>query len=184
MHESFRHLNVLTVHSLVDSEEKCISLFQDLGLIPRREDSPPDCPNCGKNMVAHSTPRYVLNFRYVCTMRKSRENRCSKVLNPLENTFFEGVRISFRDVLVLLVYFVRKDRVTHVLKEINEWRRLNNQKTMGKQTVADFFSFFKEVAEIWASNSRVLLGGKDKVVELDETFLTKRKYKKGIFFWM
>ncbi|GIY01649.1 hypothetical protein CDAR_117761 [Caerostris darwini] len=41
------------------------------------------------------------------------------------------------------------------------------------------FSYFREIAEVFASHHSKQLGGPGKTILLDETFLTKRKYNRG-----
>ncbi|GIY47230.1 hypothetical protein CEXT_21851 [Caerostris extrusa] len=48
-----------------------------------------------------------------------------------------------------------------------------------RESVGDYYSYFREIAEVFASHHSKQLGGPGKTILLDETFLTKRKYNRG-----
>ncbi|RWS20479.1 hypothetical protein B4U80_03076 [Leptotrombidium deliense] len=50
---------------------------------------------------------------------------------------------------------------------------------LSTRTVVNWYSMCREVCEIVMSNEDHQIGGPDMTVEVDETFLTKRKYNKG-----
>ena len=64
------------------------------------------------------------------------------------------------------------------MKEIKEWR-VGGEAGIGKQTITDWYSMCREVCEIVSSHHSKQLGGAGAHVEMDETFLTTRKYNRG-----
>lgn len=64
-----------------------------------------------------------------------------------------------------------------ICQEIGRWQL--GERGIGKQTIHDWYSMCREVCEIIASHHSRKLGGPGMHVELDETFLTNRKYGKG-----
>ncbi|GFT59473.1 DDE_Tnp_IS1595 domain-containing protein [Nephila pilipes] len=70
-------------------------------------------------------------------------------------------------------------QVSLVLEHLNLFRNRRGQPQMSWATIVDFYSRMREVTEIVASHHDKLLGGPDKTILLDETFLTKRKYNRG-----
>jgi len=69
--------------------------------------------------------------------------------------------------------------VTLTHEHLNERRKQLGKKSISEHTVVDYYYLCREVAEVIASNQPNLLGGEGKTIELDETFITKRKYNRG-----
>ncbi|GBN20246.1 hypothetical protein AVEN_45348-1 [Araneus ventricosus] len=111
-----------------------------------------------------------LGWISVCTNRH--KTKCSSSISPLTNTFFVNVKLSFRDVLITMYLFVKK------ITEAFDLRVHLNEQSMCPTTLGDMFSFYREIAEVFSSNNSKKLGGQGKTILLDETFLTKRKYRR------
>ncbi|KAL7294055.1 hypothetical protein TKK_0012093 [Trichogramma kaykai] len=62
---------------------------------------------------------------------------------------------------------------------LQAWRNNRDGLKLSTSTVVDYYSYCREIAEVIASHSDILLGGRDKTVQVDETFLTNRKYHRG-----
>lgn len=77
--------------------------------------------------------------------------------------------------------FVTKMRVNDLYAHLLCWRKHNNADYLSKSTVIDYYSYCREVAEVITSHQDTLLGGAGKTVQVDETFLTTRKYHRGRF---
>ncbi|GIY53058.1 hypothetical protein CDAR_397241 [Caerostris darwini] len=56
------------------------------------------------------------------------------------------------------------------------WRQVRNEPTISSESVGDYYSYFREFAEVFASHHSKQLEG--KAILLYETFLTKRKYNR------
>lgn len=113
--------------------------------------------------------------------KKKGVKTCRKTINPCSGTFFEGemCKLPINDVLALIICFVIKIKVTDVTKNMSSWRRHKSIAEISNHTIVDYFSYFREITEIISSHSYNLFGGPGKTVQLDETFLTKRKYNRG-----
>lgn len=83
------------------------------------------------------------------------------------------------EVLAIIISFVAKTKVSELHQELLSWRRHNDDNELSRSTIIDYYSYCREVAEVVASNEEICLGGKGKTVQIDETFLTKRKYHCG-----
>lgn len=70
-------------------------------------------------------------------------------------------------------------KISDVFKNLQQSRLRKGGNSLSWNTVVDYFSYCREIAEVIASHSPVTLGGKNKTVQIDETFLTKRKYNRG-----
>ncbi|KMQ85287.1 hypothetical protein RF55_16241 [Lasius niger] len=70
-------------------------------------------------------------------------------------------------------------KVTEVIENLRSWRHQRGDDELSCETVVDYFSCCREIAEIISSHHVGMFGGKGKTVQIDETFLTKRKYHRG-----
>lgn len=106
---------------------------------------------------------------------------CRAVVNPCTGTFFDGTtcRIDISEVLAIILGFVSKMTATNVFRHLRQWRQNKKKSELSWSTVIDYFSYCREVAEVIVSHDQTILGGEGKTVQIDETFLTKRKYHRG-----
>ncbi|GBO29454.1 hypothetical protein AVEN_198955-1 [Araneus ventricosus] len=100
------------------TEECAIEIFTERGLLPKKEPVPlcPN-PNCGAKMKASMDRQRKLGWIWVCTNRH--KTKCSSSISPLTNTFFENVKLSFRDVLRTMYLFVKKTKISEALEDIH-----------------------------------------------------------------
>lgn len=140
-----QNLTMFTWNALLDEEEKCISLLQDMELIPRKKDSPL-CPACGSPMAALSHSSYILKWRWMCKKRKDKNARCFKSVSPLQNTFFEHNKLPFRDVLAIIFGFIMKVSGLQLHREITTWRIQHRQERgINHNTVCFHYHRFKRI---------------------------------------
>ncbi len=52
VHPRIRGLNLFNMGQVIGDPEQALSLAEDIGLVPRRSDLPPSCPDCKADMVA------------------------------------------------------------------------------------------------------------------------------------
>lgn len=184
MHPSLMQFSSHTKMDILQSEDVCKSFLEYYRIIPRRSDPCPKCERCNSPTLSLSHPGYKIGWIWRCSKRKDKTNRCTASINPLKNTFFENVKILFQDVVSLIFFFVDKHPVMKSCEDISNWRLKQNLKKLSNKTACDFFSLFREVAEIISSHSSSQFGGPDKTIELDETFLSKRKYNRGMHIFV
>jgi sugar phosphate permease len=99
--------------------------------------------------------------------------------NPVNKTFFENAHLAVREILAVVFAFVLDMPIMCLFKHLNFWRRSQGLSDMSIRSLVDYYSFCREVCEVYASNHSKKLGGVGKTIELDETFITKRKYHRG-----
>ncbi|KAL7292208.1 hypothetical protein TKK_0014161 [Trichogramma kaykai] len=123
-----------------------------------------------------------LKWVWRCSLpRKGGIKSCRKIINLDYGTFFEVTvcRIEIRDALAIVICFVIQMPVTETYKHLEAWRRAREGMELSCNTVVDYYSYCREIAEVVASWSNVVLGCSGKPVQIDESFLTKRKYHRG-----
>lgn len=180
MHSSLNHLNVHTFTDICKSKELTISFLQDLGLVPKRSDPPPLCLSCNGSMSSVAHNRYTLGWKWMCRKRKKiGQDKCTRSVNSLKDTFFENVHLSINYVVLLLFHFVKDTPVTDAHTQVSSYKEKMEGEGISITTVVDFYYFCREVCEVFSSNYSSKFGGPGKTIELDETFLTVRKYGRG-----
>ncbi|GIX98342.1 DDE_Tnp_IS1595 domain-containing protein [Caerostris darwini] len=173
MHSALKNLHILDIGSL--SEETITDIFTQYGMLPKKEDAIPLCPKCGVETRVEVDKARRLNWNWRCKHKR----KCSGRVNPLANTIFEKILISFADVFVLMCFFVWRFPLVRALTIVNSYRARRGLKNMSTETIADYFSYFREVAEIIASHHSNLFGGHGKTILVNQTFLTERKVRRG-----
>ncbi len=58
-----RGLNLFNMGQVIGDPEQALSLAEDVGLVPRRSDPPPFCPDCKSNMIAVGCKDTKLKWR-------------------------------------------------------------------------------------------------------------------------
>lgn len=200
VHPLVAHLTIFTWTSLINDEAACISLLEDLSVIPKKNGPCPKCPKCASYMSARKENGLYLGWRWRCNKRNVYGgSRCSGAMNPAKNTFFEHSHMGICEILAIIVSFVIRIPINFLHEELNEWRKARNLRVLSKSTLVDYFCFCREITEVVSSHDYHMLGGPGNIVgflirfnnlyyifnitgctvEVDETFLTKRKYNRG-----
>lgn len=159
--------------------------LEEVKLIPSTTSTPPKC--CDLLTKVEKTKSTRLGWVWRCAScvsqkKKKRTNKvCRKTINPSQNTFFDGTvsRIAINDILAIIICFVLKMKVTELIQNLAAWRRSNDDWEISNSTISDYYSYCREITEVISSHSMLKLGGANKTVQIDETFLTKRKYNRG-----
>jgi transposase-like protein len=119
-----------------------------------------NCSNCGKDMTLNLNKKL-----YVC-----RNYKCRKTISPLNGTIFNKMKLPINIQLHLLHLFLGKVTGTYISSALN----------IDKNTVVKYKKIFRK----YIKNKQLItpdkkIGGKDKIVEMDESKIAKRKYHKG-----
>jgi len=166
---------------LLSSEEKAICFLREINLLPSRNSLSPKC--CGMDMFVENSD-IKLGWVWRCStkaMKKKGSKACRKTVNPGSGTFFDGhhCHISYKEILAIVISFVMDMKVSDDYENLCSWREREEKPTLSWSTVIDYYSYCREVAEVLASHSETVLGREGKAVQIDNTFLTKRKYNLG-----
>lgn len=183
IHEKLKNFSFFhSFHELTETNEKAIEFLEEVQLIPSKTSAPPIC--CNLPMVVESRLDKKLGWIWHCSSKGSKKkgsNQCRHIVNPSIGTFFDGVHchIDICEVLAIIICFVLKMEVSFVYEHLLQWRRHKKKSVLSWSTVIDYYSYCREIAEVIVSHADIRLGGENKTVQIDEIFLTKRKYHRG-----
>ncbi|KAI8063946.1 hypothetical protein BDF21DRAFT_427850 [Thamnidium elegans] len=109
-----------------------------------------------------------LNFKkklYVCKYYK-----CRKALSPLKGTIFNKLRLPLNIQLHILYLFLGKAPSSFISSSLQ----------IDKNTVSRYSKLFRKyIKDKQLIKPRNKIGGRNEIVEIDETKIAKRKYNKG-----
>lgn len=135
------------------------------------------CPKCQNKVNLHDS--YMFRCQKVVIVRgnkKVKRVRCQFKKSAFSGTFFSNAKITPGQVLELAYWFLLNENTQETIQQ---------QVNIAHTTLVDWFSFFREVCLHYCETNSEILGGDDKVVEIDEAKFGKRKYNKGrvVGFW-
>ena len=152
------------------------------GIVPFN-DPAPQCPRCGGPTQFTEKASTPFGWHYRCHQAASRMSRaetrkrksggtfrCTGSVSAANNTWVEGAK-NLHTAVSLLFCWLNRFRVTAAAQATNT----------GNTTAVDHYSMCREICEVIMSNEILQrqFGGPGIEVEVDETFLTRRKYHKG-----
>lgn len=115
------------------------------------------------------TNLYVEDGKQWLCQRRIDGKRHRQVTSLRENSIFSGMKIGFTTFLTL-AYFWSKDYPANMAEyEINA----------SKPTVIQWYRIFREIVTNAIQMNPVMMGGENKVVEVDESKFGKRKFHRG-----
>ena len=149
-------ISIFDIGIRTETEEKSYEFAREIGLLPII-DFCNDCKIEAKEIKKNNS------FMFQCT-------KCFKRWSVFRNTMFFNSKTTLSNILRLLYCFSI---------------RMRNKETQGltgisNKTVSKWFGIFKTVCmEAYNCTHRKKIGGFKKTVEIDETYLFKRKSHKG-----
>ena len=129
----FDNLTVSTFKSKIKDEETAKRFCRIMNMIPTKELSPaPNCPIHHTPMTCQDDKHEKLGWRYRCEAETGRDAcgrkiRCKKSVSPLTNTFMNKTRITFQQMLLLILCFITELTnkqiaiEVHVTKKVVDW---------------------------------------------------------------
>lgn len=137
------------------NENACINFLLDNGVFYNSIE----CPKC-KDCLLPSND----NRRFRCQRANCGINRSRKI-----NTFFYGSKLLCCQIMHLGYLWLNKNTQIQSI----------NQTGHSSKIITKFYSHFRTLVSTMLDEDNTLIGGKDIVVEIDETKLGKRKYHRG-----
>ena len=139
MHPAFENLDILTFDQIIQTEGKCISVLEDIGLIPKKKDAPA-CPVCSGSMGAVDRKN---GWMWLCKIKT-----CSGSVNPLENTFFSDFDLPLKDIVLVVLLIIFKDNLQTIIKISNNFKKRKNESIVKDETYELIHNKCRKVCEI------------------------------------
>jgi len=116
--------------------------------------------------ICHNDTKLNLNKKlYVCKYYK-----CRKAISPLKETIFNKLRLPLNIQLHILYLFLGKAPPSFISSSLQ----------IDKNTVSNYNKLFRKyIKNKQLINPKNKIGGRNEIIEIDETKIAKRKYNKG-----
>lgn len=153
------------VRKVYKDDKQSLDFFRSHNVLP----SQVTCEKCGRECIyREDREQWRCTGSHVIPKTKKRR-LCNFAVSDYKGTFLERTHLKPWQVLCFINLWVRK-YFSH--------SQIRANIEISRQTAVDWRSFCSEVTEFWFSNQQPI-GGIDKVVEIDETLIVKRKYERG-----
>ncbi len=139
-----------------DNEYCTIKLCQLLRLIPNEQFK-----HCNEEMKRERKNNKI-GWLFRCRI-------CRITINPLNNTLFKSVNISFLDSLYL----------TFLFTEMMDLKTALRHTTHSRSTIVAWFKVLRAVCDVALDRDDIVIGGPGLHVEIDETHVSRNKYGRG-----
>jgi 16S rRNA G966 N2-methylase RsmD len=118
------------------------------------------------NKCEHETKLNLNKKLYVC-----RYYKCRKAISPLKGTIFNNLTLPLNTQLHILYLFLGKAPSSFIASSLQ----------ISKNTVSSYNKIFRKYLKNkqLLGNRNIKIGGRNKIVEIDESKIAKRKYNKG-----
>lgn len=146
---------------LLSDEELAIIFAQSKGLLP----------------ISVSCCGVSLSYTYRCTTKtngyyfRCTKDRCRKEVSIRKNSFFEGSSLRIGQILLLMFYYTKGETSIKSLKRKTQ--------ISGNTAIVGWLSNCREICGLCFIRNPVVLGGIDRIVEIDETLMVRRKGQHG-----
>ena len=163
------NINLHRLYSdVVCDRDHCINFLVSHGVIKNVYK----CPKCDSVLILNKNGKFRCDKRVYSGISKT-FTRCRVQTSGLQGTFFSQSKLTFCQVVTLSYHFL--------------WNRATQEEIaldvveLSVKTVADWFSFSREVIIDYVDRNSEAIGGPGKTVEIDEAKFGKRKYQRGRF---
>jgi len=149
---------------LFQDHDKGIKFLQDCGLLKRQML----CPTCGSDMHLWRCKTVLDEYRWGCGKGRRME-RCRATRSLRHGSWFTKSNLSLFEVLIM----------TYCILGKMPFENITQLYQFEGHTLCDWSQFCKEVLIEFIETNSEMVGGQDKVVEVDESKFGRRKYHRG-----
>lgn len=143
---------------IIDNDsKKSINWARQNGLLAKK------CICCEIEMKEKTTNDNIEKLRWKCS-------KCKKTKTIKFNSIFEKSKLSI-NLLIKLIYWWSKG--------LNAENTAKQLAIKSDNTIVNWFEVLRDFVSFYLSSNQTKLGGRNKIVEIDEMKLGKRKYHRG-----
>ena len=156
-------INLIKLYKCIDNFDSSYEFCCQYNLLPNSEVK--DCIECKTSKSVKVQKRRKNKNFPLCLVCSS----CKKEWSITNNTWFANAHLTISQSLRLIYFWLM-----NVTLEI-----ASSECEVDINTACDYFTFCREVCYVVTTNDFKPIGGPGHVIEIDETHLYTRKYKKG-----
>lgn len=195
MHGYLQNLCLMTLHLLVGNYDRLMEVLVHYGVLPPfREPAegwgegalyPNPLCTCveGTRMKCIKDKDRVLGWRYRCPNKYLAGVNCTRTMEPTHNTYVFATHTKIQVQIAVAAMEIMRVPIMTAMENINCWKRLpfpNDATSISTSTMVDYYNFVRDVGRVIMSNKPdQWLGQEGATIEVDETFVTRRKYHMG-----
>lgn len=153
------------IHHYLGNDSAAIEFFRQHRVLPRRID----CPSCNSACTLREDTN-IYRCRKILRQHRQRPKECGYSVSMYKNTFLDNCKLPPWKVLLY---------VNHFLTDLWSHKVIMENLNISLTTSIDWRSFCSEVCIHWLDNNQEQIGGPGISVEIDETVLVRRKYRRG-----
>ena len=147
--------------------DECIRWCRQYGLLASRMD----CPICNRQCNEQHLQSVVDGRIWRCMVK-----RCKKRISIRKGSFFEQSHLELWKIVGLSYLWVRSAGKSRGVSMEDSKKELH---IGSNDTIVDWNQFCRDIAVTYFLNNPVQLGGPGRVVEIDESLFSRRKYNRG-----
>ena len=153
-------MNLDTVYSIIREKPLFINYLIEKRLINEFIE----CDACGYRMNLIRSEKYGDGYCFKCF-----GNACNKEKSIRYGSFFSKSKLSMEIIFKFIYMWTQDFSGPNILNDVK----------VNKNTMGDFKRFIREKIVVFYETSTRKIGGPGKIVEIDETLVSKRKYNVG-----
>ncbi|KAL7635439.1 UNVERIFIED_CONTAM: hypothetical protein RMT77_014508 [Armadillidium vulgare] len=150
--------NIPTLREHLKSEIAACHFLQEKNIFPKSK-------KCKNNHDMKLNPKGSNKIVWRCSKKI-----CRYEISVRKDTWFEGTKLELRTIILFIYCWCKEETSAMFCKK---------QFNIHKSTTVDYNNFLREVCAYSIINDCQSIGGENMIVEVDETFLSKRKNQKG-----
>lgn len=158
----YEHYSVNKILSTLNSKESIYNWCVNHNLITKKIL----CEKCNGQLKVYFNSHGLGMYKCKCKYKVSIAN----------NSLFRNEKLSPVKIILLMYFFIFDTKYTDIKRECAD------KTVLSSSTISKWFKFFRKCCKFQMDlkeKEQGLIGGLNKIVEIDETWISERKYRRG-----